>query len=273
VVPLDSNDLPSTTNLKWFSWERPAAGGMVAIIAEETAPAAGFLTSYQCLPGNPRIGMQIHSGGGVARMVGHEVSRLDATVPGFLVPRFFFLLQAGFQIRAEVGCSIGELLCGQLGLDSAYVNERISTLFLDGRPVDDLETAMVQDGSVLALSGALPGLVGATLRRGGFYACLRDTISYQPVTEATVAMRAPVTGTITLKLFNLMLPDLGPRFLRAGILVDAAELLDLLGRQPADFWDACPRFVLNGAAIPLEGLRAARGQSLAETVFLRVIPT
>jgi len=45
------------------------------------------------------------------------------------------------------------------GLDEDYVTQRISTIFLDGKPVDDIDTLLVRDGAVLSLSAAMPGLV------------------------------------------------------------------------------------------------------------------
>ena len=54
---------------------------------------------------------------------------------------------------------------------------------LDGKPVDDIGAALVQDGSTLALSAAMPGLVGATLRRGGAYSSFRSAITYHETGE------------------------------------------------------------------------------------------
>ena len=38
---------------------------------------------------------------------------------------------------------------------------------------------MVGHGDTLALSAAMPGLVGATMRRGGYFAGLRANISHR----------------------------------------------------------------------------------------------
>jgi hypothetical protein len=205
-------------------------------------------------------------------MAGHETSSLEVRLPQALVPRFFIFLQTGFQVQALVGCSVGDFLRGQLGLASDYVNERISTLFLDGRPVDDFDTAVIQSGSVLALSGALPGLVGATLRRGGLLASLREGITYQPVAKPAGHEAGPATGAITVKLFNLVLHDLGPRFLHEGIVVECAELTELLERQPADFWTATSEYILNDEVIPADMLRVRLDEDPARKVFLRVLP-
>ncbi len=90
---------------------------------------------------------------------------------------FFQFLQGGFFLGASVGCSIHELLCEQLGLGEEYVLQRITTLFLDGKPVDDIDSAVVRDGATLSLSAAMPGLVGAAMRRGGAFASLRSSIT------------------------------------------------------------------------------------------------
>jgi len=70
-------------------------------------------------------------------------------------------------ISATVGCSIKNLLCNQFDITPEYLSDRISTIFLNGKPVDDVESAIIKDNSILALSGAMPGLVGATFRKGG----------------------------------------------------------------------------------------------------------
>ena len=72
------------------------------------------------------------------------------------LPLLLPLLQQGVQIEIENDCSLEDLLCRQWGLERDYVLGRISTLFLDGRPVDDIETARVTDGARLAQESAGP---------------------------------------------------------------------------------------------------------------------
>lgn len=60
---------------------------------------------------------------------------------------------------------------GVLGLPHFYVEERIQTLLLNGLAVDDPDTAVLESGARLALSAAMPGVLGATLRRGGACIC------------------------------------------------------------------------------------------------------
>jgi hypothetical protein len=70
----------------------------------------------------------------------------------------------------------------------------------------------------------MPGLVGATMRRGGFYAALRQGISH--VTESGTA--AGEGGTVRVKLFNLLLAELGPLVLARGLILERGELDELL---------------------------------------------
>lgn len=140
-------------------------------------------------------------------------------------------------LDTETGKSVREFLCATLGIDEDYVEGRISTIFLDSKPVDDLDTSIVDDGAVLALSAAMPGLVGATMRRGGYYAAMRSAISYRPGEEHSNVRR----GRIRLKLFNMILEEIGPALLRAGVIVRADSLKDVLAGLVRDgFIPAAP---------------------------------
>lgn len=133
---------------------------------------------------------------------------------------FGALLQRGVAVPATTGVSVAAFLTEQLRVDPGTIANRISTVFLDGSVVDCLERAVLRPGSVLALSAAMPGLVGATLRRGGFYASMRADITRAD--DAPVAAE-PCAGTIQLKLFNLLIAELGPLVLARGLLVSPAE--------------------------------------------------
>lgn len=136
------------------------------------------------------------------------------------LPRLSQVFQKGVRVEIETGCPLESLLCDQWGLSPEYVLQKISTLFLNGKPVDDISTARVGEGAVLALSSAMPGLVGAVMRRGGFFSSLRGGITYRENASADRACR----GLITVKLFNLLIEDLGPRFLAQGFFVDSGDL-------------------------------------------------
>ncbi len=140
--------------------------------------------------------------------------------------------QEGVDAPGLLPCPIVAFLVEQLGLEPSYVERRISTIFVDGEVVDDPERAVVRDGSVLALSAALPGLVGATLRKGGYYSAMRSGITH----HARAAGEPPAPGTVKLKLFNLIIAELAPTLLVHGLILDApraAPLLASLGQPPA----------------------------------------
>jgi len=145
-------------------------------------------------------------------------------------------------VKARVGCSVKIFLCQQLGLSPEYLEKRIQTIFLDGRPVDDVNSAIIEHGSTLALSAAMPGLAGAALRKGGLYASMRSQISYREVPTSKPLQE----GMILLKLFNLLLKELGPTLLKQGIWVKGKDLSDLFKRQPDDFWAGCRMAQLDG---------------------------
>jgi hypothetical protein len=141
---------------------------------------------------------------------------------------FFPILQQGVTVPAIVGCTLKSLLIDQFAIPADYVTDRITTVFLDNRPVDDLDRTIVQNGSRVTLSAAMPGLVGATMRRGGFYAALRQGISH--VVDSKSA--ASECGTVRVKLFNLLLAELGPLVLARGLILERGELEDLLKNLP-----------------------------------------
>jgi hypothetical protein len=158
---------------------------------------------------------------------------------------FFPLFQHGVIIKTMVGGNIQELLSLYLQLNPEYVESRIQTVFLDGKAVDNLGEAVVRDGSSLALSAAMPGLVGATLRRGGAFASLRRAITFSQGGE----MISQIEGRIILKLFNLLVPELGPPFLAKGIWLKGEVLNQFLGSLKKDFWEGCREVVKNGQKV------------------------
>ncbi|MDM8543413.1 hypothetical protein QUF90_20255 [Desulfococcaceae bacterium HSG9] len=138
---------------------------------------------------------------------------------------FFPILQKGFMVKALTGSSIKNLLCEQYKVKTDYLTERIKTIFLDGQPVDDVETASVKDGSTLALAAAMPGLVGATFRTGGVLSSFRSGITYKGEEMATDSHEK---GTVKIKLFNLVTGELGPLFLKQGVWLKKEDIKLLL---------------------------------------------
>lgn len=145
------------------------------------------------------------------------------------LPLLLPLLQQGVQIEVENDRSLKDLLCRQWGLERDYVLGRISTLFLNGRPVDDIDQARITDGARLALSCAMPGLIGATMRRGGVLASFRNGISHKENRKPASRKRRAL---ITVKLFNMLTRELGPILLARGIVAPPSALEMLKPRYP-----------------------------------------
>jgi hypothetical protein len=180
-----------------------------------------------------------------------HMTKLSLIVPDRLIRGFLLILQQGFAVKVHVGCTVEELLCQQVGVSPEYLEERVQTIFLDGNPIDDVTSAYVQDGSTIALSAALPGLAGATLRRAGYYAPLRSQISYKQANDT----EAHHEGIVLLKLFNLPLKELGSLFLSQGILVNGKSLSNFFRIQPRNFWEDCQSAEVDGETVKPEKLR------------------
>lgn len=109
-------------------------------------------------------------------------------------------------------------------LDKRYIEERIQTTFLNFKPVDNFNTAIVNDGSTIALSAAMPGLVGATMRKGGRYAALRLEISQ----KKEGACFSADSGSVTVKMFNMIVKEIGPLVLKNGFFFSGKTLMEHL---------------------------------------------
>ena len=102
------------------------------------------------------------------------------------------------------------------------------TFFQNGRPVDDRTAAVVADGDTLALSGAMPGLIGATMRRGGFLTPFCSGISHGANDPGIGSGK----GRSILKPLNWLIEELGSRFLAQGIWVPRPRLADIFPLLP-----------------------------------------
>jgi hypothetical protein len=182
------------------------------------------------------------------------------------VRKFIPLLRAGVRVEVEVGRNAYQVLTSQLGMPSEYVEEKVQTVFLDGRPVDDLTKAVVVDGATLSLSAAMPGLAGAALRKGGFFAPMRFQISLTGGVQTVYRSK----GRITLKLFNAVAEDLAPTILANGVWVDGETLDRFLERQPQEFRSSVEGVTVDGTAV--EAAVLSDEKWAGKEVFLQFTP-
>ena len=193
--------------------------------------------------------------------------QISLTVKTSLMPAFSQLLQNGFWIKGNVGCSVKSFLCEQFGLSPEYLEKRIQTIFLNGDAVDNVEKATVEDGATLSLSAAMPGLAGAVLRKGGYYAAMREQISCKgETTQASLQ-----SGKVLVKLFNMPLQELGPIFLEHGIWVASNKFKDVLKARADDFQKGCSEVLADGRQFEIEQLLEMDWGS--ENIFLSVKKT
>lgn len=190
---------------------------------------------------------------------------LVLTVTATDVPKFVGLLNAGFMLNIRVGESVQTLLCDRIGLEKSYFDERIQTLFLNSKPVDNPATAVVKNKAILALSAAMPGLVGATFRKGGKYRWMRGSISHPDDSD----MSAGKTGWITVKLFNLILKELGPFFLEAGIWLKGDTIPAFFQERSGSLGDMIQSVSWNGREIAPAGILEIAWPD--EPVFIKII--
>jgi len=176
-----------------------------------------------------------------------DILELVLTISPNAVSRLSPLFGEGILIHGSDGETVADFLVKTAGIPPGYLKERVQTVFLNGRALDDLDTARVSGGANLALSAAMPGLAGAVLRRGGAYASMRRQI-YQ---EATSAAAGAGDIIITLKLFNLIASELGPEFLRKGILIPGLRLRGFVERQGRWAWDGCRSATADGQPIEI----------------------
>ncbi len=163
------------------------------------------------------------------------------------------LFGTGVGIETQVGISLSALLCDQLGVSRDYLDQRIQTIFVNGRTVDHPDRALIEKDATVALSAAMPGLVGATLRKEGLLAVFRKDISQTDEKQTNCSRNDTM---ITLKLFNLVAKELGPSLLERGVWLKGSQLARHIERMGENAPAALGSVAWNGRPIPADQLRA-----------------
>ena len=151
---------------------------------------------------------------------------------------FSRLMQSGFQVKTHAGSSIKNLLCSQFNIDEQILENRIKIIFLDGKSVDDPEIAKIKEGSIVALSPPVGGLVGTTFLKGSPLAGMRNDITHFDYSTNTVTSEKVM---ITIKLFGLMIGEVGPTFLQQGIWLTKENMQFLVLER----YDSLKPFILS----------------------------
>ena len=183
------------------------------------------------------------------------------------IDSLFLLLQSGFFIEACVGCSIKVFFTERLGLSPDYIKNRIQGIFLNGKPADHIETAIIRDGARLTLSGTMPGLAGMALKSGPL-AVFRHGITHRETGDYSYSG----DGFVQLKLLNLLMKDMGPGLLIQGIYIQSSVLAGYLGNLPTGFWQECKSISLDGEKVDAGMFKTGRWVPESELVKFSVVP-
>ena len=95
---------------------------------------------------------------------------------------------------------------------------------------------------------------------------MRNQISYREM----ATLKSPHKGIILLKLFNLILKELGPTFLKQGVWINGKDISDFFTRQSDDFWAGCKEANIDGKKIDLDKLLDITWAD--KHVFLQLMP-
>ena len=192
-----------------------------------------------------------------------NTNHLKLTVSAALLPHFSQLLEQGFILTAPLGCSVRDFVCRHLNLDHQYLEERIQTIFLDHKPVDNPDSALIHEGAVIALSAAMPGLAGAILRKGGRFAAMRKRISC----DTRADRRSEQKTKVTIKYFNMVAKELGKKYFENGIWIKGSNLNWFFSKHIEDMLARIKSVQLDGKEINSNTLSEILWQ---EEVFLRI---
>jgi hypothetical protein len=175
-------------------------------------------------------------------------------------------LQKGFHVPSRTGKSVHAFLTEDCGITSGYITDKIKTILIDGGPVDDIFNTVIKDGGTCAISGAMPGIAGAMMRIGSPYAAMRDSITARPGRSSEPGKKIMVE----LKLFNVVLSDMGPGFLKQGILTSRKRVYGLFKKHGDEIYPECRDILLNNAPVDMQKLTCEETGGLNEPVILKI---
>jgi hypothetical protein len=167
--------------------------------------------------------------------------------PGF-INKYAALFQMGVNIETHGTTSIGSFLNRLPGFTKEYINNRVQTIFLNGSAMDDLQSPLIGDRPVLAISAAMPGLAGAIFRRNSLHAALRSNGVSNLVPDGHKE-----TVNVRLKLFNMIAQEKGADLLARGVGYTGAQLVHFFTDNPT-LLSNVTQFFLSGQELNWDNL-------------------
>jgi len=175
-------------------------------------------------------------------------------------------LQKGFYISSNEGKTVYSFLTDTCGMSETYISEKIKTVLIGGGPVDDIFNTEIKDGGTCAISGAMPGIVGAMMRIGSPYAAMRESITVKPHKSAESGKNI----IIELKLFNVILSDMGIHFLKQGILLNRGRVFEFFKMRREEIYSDCREILLNDSPVEKHKITDEEYGGIGELVILKV---
>lgn len=136
-------------------------------------------------------------------------------------------LQEGFFVETESGITLFTFLTESCSIPDNYIRDKVKTIFHNGNPIDNVYSVKLLNDSVVAISGAMPGIVGAMMRMGSPYASMRESITE----KGGDIVNTGVNIHVKLKLFNVILDDLGTRFIESGIILERENIIRIIRKS------------------------------------------
>jgi hypothetical protein len=159
------------------------------------------------------------------------------------------LLGFGIYFQTPEQITLNSFLREFLALDQDYIDNRIQTMFMDGKPVDDPEKTLIKKDCEIGLSAAMPGVFGAAFRKQGIYSGLRrQTGDDEKKPENDCIKNSP--AMVKVKLFNQVAADIGNRLLKSGVCMDAGIFSDFWKRNLPVLEKDCCLVVVNQEDLP-----------------------
>ena len=143
------------------------------------------------------------------------------------IQRMVTVLQAGFFRESSQGVTLFSFLSSLPDFTEDYIINRVQTIFLNGDPVDDMNLSFSSETATLALSAAMPGLVGSLFRKSTILTSLRETAVQKQVRDDG----APVV--VRVKFFNVISVEKGAALLAGGAALHSDDLVSFLELRPS----------------------------------------